>query len=97
MRASNDERWGSVGCSSRRSGTAGATSAAAAERNYMASDRPASDAASLYRYEISALVGPCSMDEAIELLDRLSEREKSLGAAWGIQRVGEEEGYRFDD
>ena len=62
----------------------------------MTSPSESRDAA--YRYEISALIGPCSQEEAEQMLDRLVEREgDALGACWSIQRVGEEEGYRFDD
>lgn len=58
----------------------------------MEADRQHEQAAAqgLHRYEISALIGPCTMDEAVAMLDRLSD-EKALGAAWAVQQL--EEGY----
>jgi hypothetical protein len=34
------------------------------------------------RYEVTALIGPCSQAEAEEFLERCAEDHRQLGAAW---------------
>lgn len=58
---------------------------------------PTLDPAAAYRYEISALIEPCSQEEAEAMLEAVAvEHGDRLDACWSIRRWDEEIERAFD-